>query len=132
MDMNVILLDAGGAGLLYVVLGAFFLFLLAAILIEAGIMQMMRYSTSFKKAFLDSVLINLASVAIGFFLIEAVDNSYSSSEIVNLLILYGVTVVVETFILFLLNKTKPLSKTIGTSVLMNLVTYIILYLITHN
>ena len=126
--MNVYFLDAGGAGLYFLVIGLFILFMVLAILLEAAIMIWMKYNTSLKKTFLDSLIINIASLAAGFLLLNFFDTlgNYTLSA---LAILYAVTVIIETTILQLLNRKHKLSKTLLVSLLMNLVTYIILYAI---
>ena len=126
--MNVYFLDAGGAGLYFLVIGLFILFMVLAILLEAAIMIWMKYNTSLKKTFLDSLIINIASLAAGFLLLNFFDTlgNYTLSA---LAILYAVTVIIETTILQLLNRKHTLSKTLLVSLLMNLVTYIILYAI---
>lgn len=127
--MTLYLLDAGGAGLYFIVIGLFILFMVLAILIEAGIMMAMKYNGSFKKTFIDSVIINIASLAVGFALLQFFEE-LGYYTLVTLAILYGITVIVETSILKLLNKQHTLGKTVQVSMVMNLVTYIILYLIT--
>ena len=129
--MNMYLLDAGGAGLYYLVIGLFILFMLLAILAEAWIMMLMKYHASFKKAFMDSLIINSISLAAGFILLQLFD-SLGYYTLATLAILYGVTVIVETIILQLLNKKNILWKTIRVCLVMNLVTYIILYFIAGN
>ena len=126
--MNVYFLDAGGAGLYFLVIGLFILFMVLAILLEAAIMIWMKYNTSFKKTFLDSLIINIASLAAGFVLLNYFD-TLGYYTLPALAILYGVTVIIETTILQLLNKKHKFSKTLVVSLLMNLVTYIILYAI---
>ena len=129
--MTLYLLDAGGAGLYFIVIGLFILFMVLAILIEAGIMMLMKYNSLFKKTFKDSLIVNIASLAAGFALFDFFEE-LGDYTLVTLAILYGVTVIVETVILKLLNKQHTLWKTIQVSLVINLVTYIILYLITGN
>ena len=126
--MNVYFLDAGGAGLYFLVIGLFILFMVLAILLEAAIMIWMKYNTTLKKTFLDSLIINIASLAAGFLLLNFFDalGNYTLSA---LAILYAVTVIIETTILQLLNRKHKFSRTLLVSLLMNLVTYIILYAI---
>ena len=126
--MNVYFLDAGGAGLYFLVIGLFILFMVLAILLEAAIMIWMKYNTTLKKTFLDSLIINIASLAAGFLLLNFFDTlgNYTLSA---LAILYAVTVIIETIILQLLNRKHKFSRTLLVSLLMNLVTYIILYAI---
>lgn len=127
--MSLYFLDAGGAGLYFLVIGLFILFIVLAILLEAAIMIWMKYNTSLKKTFLDSLIINIASLAAGFVLLNFFD-TLGYYTLPALAILYGVTVIIETTILQLLNRKHKLSKTLVVSLLMNLVTYIILFAIT--
>lgn len=127
--MTLYLLDAGGAGLYFIVIGLFIFFIVLAILMEAGIMMLMKYNSSFKKTFIDSLIINMASLAVGFALLQFF-KELGYYTLVTLAILYGITVIIETGILKLLNKQHILWKTVQVSIVMNLITYIILYLIT--
>ena len=92
-------------------------------------MMLMKYNSSFKKTFIDSLIINIASLAVGFALLQFFEE-LGYYTLVTLAILYGITVIVETGILKLLNKQHTLWKTVQVSIVMNLITYIILYLIT--
>ena len=126
--MSLYFLDAGGAGLYFLVIGLFIFFIVLAILLEAAIMIWMKYNTSLKKTFLDSLVINIASLAAGFALLNFFD-TLGYYTLPALAILYAVTVIIETTILQLLNRKHKLSRTLLVSLLMNLVTYIILYAI---
>lgn len=127
--MALYLLDAGGAGLYFILVGLFIFFIVLAILMEAGIMMLMKYNSSLKKTFIDSLIINIASLAVGFALLQFFEQ-LGYYTLVTLVILYVITVIVETGILKLLNKQHTLRKTVQVSIVMNLITYIILYLIT--
>lgn len=129
--MTLYLLDAGGAGLYFLVIGLFIFFIVLAIMMEAGIMMLMKYNSSLKKTFKDSLIVNIASLAAGFALIDFFEE-LGDYTLVTLAILYGVTVIIETIILKLLNKQHDLWKTIQVSLVMNFITYIILYFITRN
>ena len=130
--MNLYLLDAGGAGLAYLFIGVFIVFMILCVLIEAGIMLAMKYNRVFKKTFRDSLLVNLASVAFGFILIRYVSSFFGSYEPVNMLVLYAISVAVEFGVLYLLNKTHPPGKTFLVSAVMNIPSYILLYLNGNN
>ncbi|MBL0155329.1 MAG: hypothetical protein IPP93_18410 [Chitinophagaceae bacterium] len=125
--MKMYLLDAGGAGLLVAFIALGILFLFIAILLEAIIMTVFKYNV-FKKAFLHSLIVNVASLCVGFILQEFFSDGLDTSQWVILLILYGVTLVVETPLLYAMNRSKPLFKAIQVSLVMNFLTYIILYL----
>jgi len=49
----------------------------------------------------------------------------------SLVILYAVTVMVESGLLYLLNRKHPVGKTLGVCLVMNLVTYILLFFISR-
>lgn len=125
--MEFFLLDAGGAGLLILFIGLGLLFLFIAILLEAIVMSVFKYN-EFKKALLHSLIVNIASLCVGFILEEVVSDGIDASQWVMLLVLYGVTLIVETPILYAMNRAKPVAKTIQVSLVMNFLTYIILYL----
>jgi len=124
--MKLFLLDAGGAGLVY---AALIIFIVIAITTEAITMLLMKYNKA-GKAFLDSFLANIASLAAGFILSSVAGRIFyiTDSTILNWLILYSLTVAVEFLILYLLNRTYPRNKTLLTSAVMNIVSYLILYL----
>ncbi len=125
--MKFFLLDAGGAGLLVAFIGLGIIFLFIAILLEAIVMSVFKYN-EFKKAFLHSLIVNIASLCVGFIMEEYLSNGLDASQWQILLILYGVTLIVETPILYAMNRAKPVSKTILVSLVMNFITYIILFL----
>lgn len=125
--MGIYLLDAGGAGLYYIFIGLLIIFMLLAVLAEAGIMILMRYTEPFKKAFTDALIVNIISLAVGFVLLQLFD-SLNYSTIQTLGIFYAITVLIEAIGLYLLNKQKPIQKTILVAIAMNIVTYVILYL----
>jgi ABC-type uncharacterized transport system permease subunit len=127
--MNFHLLDAGGAGLYYLVIGIFVAFIIVAILLEAVVMQQMKYNVNFKKALLDSFVANVVTLAMGFVLIEYISDYFNSTEWPVLLILYGITVLTEWGVLCLLNKAHSVKRALIVSLLMNLVSYSILFLI---
>ena len=129
--MNLPFLDAGGAGLVFIAFGIFVLFIGLAIIIETLIMILMKYNTRFKKAFLDSLLLNMASLAVGFVLWQFFRDFLRYYSLLSLVILYAVTVMVESGLLYLLNRKHPVGKTLGVCLVMNLVTYILLFFISR-
>jgi hypothetical protein len=122
-------LDAGGAGLIWIAYTLFFFFIVLAILLEAGIMLLMKYTSGIKKALTDSLLVNLASLAIGFVLLEAFDNFFGYYTIFSVVVLYAITVLIEFFLLRLLNRQHSNRQTWLVVMVMNLVTYTLLYMI---
>ncbi len=129
--MNLPFLDAGGAGLVFIAFGIFVLFIGLAIIIETLIMILMKYNARFKKAFLDSLLVNMASLAVGFVLWQFFRDFLRYYSLLSLVILYAVTVMVESGLLYLLNRKQPVGKTLGVCLVMNLVTYILLFFISR-
>ena len=129
--MKYYLSDAGGAGLIFFVYGVIVLFIVLAILLEAAVMIAMKYNTRFKKAALDSTIINVASLVVGFILLEYFEDFIASYTPLNFLILYIITVVIESWLLYLLNKTKPFKQTLKVTLVMNLISYLLLFFMTR-
>ena len=126
--MKFYVLDAGGAGL---VIGFLLVFMLAAIIIEAVAILIMKYNNA-GKAFLDSLIINIISLSAGFVIITIFDTlDFTNNEIANLFILYLCTVVIEFLTLYLLNRSKPVQKTLTVSAVINIFSYIILFFFTR-
>lgn len=130
--MNFHLLDAGGAGLAYLVIGIFVAFIVFAILAEAAVMMFMKYNSRFKKTLLDSFIANAVTLALGFVLIEYVSDYFNSTDTVALLILYAITVLGEWGVLCLLNKAHSVKRGLVVSLVMNLVSYSVLFLIAFS
>jgi hypothetical protein len=127
--MHHFLLDAGGAGLyLAFALFAGTIFILCAVLLEGLVMILMKYSSG-GKPFWDAFIVNLVSLVIGFILIGIDPDFFDIGTLQGLAILFGVTMLVETPLLYLRNKTKPFSKTVLVSLVMNILSYILLYFI---
>jgi hypothetical protein len=126
--MHKYLLDAGGAGLVF---GIMIIFMIIAVVAEALVMIIMKYNKG-GKAFLDSFLANLASLIAGYILLLLPGSSlyFFDSEVLNWLVLYGGTVVVEFVVLWLLNRKHSAGKTWLVSIVMNIVTYGVLLLYT--
>lgn len=96
------------------------------ILAEAVVMLLLKYN-NFGKSLLHSLILNLASVAVGYVLLETVPALFGNYEIPQLLLLLLITVAVELPLLYLLNRNRPVKETIITASLINLVTYILFY-----
>ena len=125
--MNFYLLDAAAPGLIF---AALIIFMIVTIVLEAVTMIILKYNKA-GKSFLDSFLINLVSMGAGFVILstgtglfEIVDNAYFS-----ILILFIITVIVEFLILYLLNRELPVQKTLITAIVINIVSYLLFYLI---
>ena len=126
--MNIHLLDAGGAGLFYYFVILFVGFILVAVLLEAVIMYGMKYNTRFMKALLDSLVVNVVTVVIGFVLIEYGSNFFDGFEWYNILVFFVITVLLEWGLLHLLNKSHSVKRGLIVSLVMNVASYITLLL----
>jgi hypothetical protein len=124
--MKFYLLDAGGAGL---ILGLLVLFMLAAIFLEGLTLIVIKYNNA-GKSFLDALLINLASLAAGFLIINILPNGLDFTNILwlDFLLIYLITVAVEFAVLYLLNRNKPLRTTLIAAIVINFITYLLLIL----
>ncbi len=124
--MKFYLLDAGGAGL---ILGLLVLFMLAAIFLEGLTLIVIKYNNA-GKSFLDALLINLASLAAGFLIINILPNGLDFTNILwlDFLLIYLITVAVEFAVLYLLNRNKPLHTTLIAAIVINFITYLLLIL----
>jgi hypothetical protein len=131
MKLHLYLLDGGGAGLLFYGLFLALLFTLVAILVEATIMTLFKYNP-FSRSVGHSAIINIASLIVGFLLIAYSTDIFNLDKISGFIAFYIATILVEFPILYLLNKQKPISKTLLVCIVMNLVTYIILYLFANS
>ncbi|MBK6827808.1 MAG: hypothetical protein KA229_11015 [Chitinophagaceae bacterium] len=112
--------EANGPGL------SFYLLLGVTILAEAALMRVLKYQ-KWGPALFQSLLANLASLAIGFLLLEWVPGLFFPNQLLNLAALWLITVLIETPVLFLLNRQQPLQTTIKVSMLINLLSYLLFY-----
>jgi len=128
--MNVYFLDAGGAGLFAAAVAIGVLFIAVAILIEALVMTVMKY-TIFKRSLLHSTICNLVSVAVGALLLSLYSDTFNIDSLSGFAGMLGVTLVVEFAILYGLNRGHAVAKTAVVCLAMNLVTYIILYFVVR-
>ncbi len=99
----------------------------STILAEALVMLLIKYNR-FQKAGLDSLLVNLASVAAGYILLKLAPGLFGQYSIPGLLVLLLITIAVELPLLYLLNRTKGFIQTLKTALIMNLVTYILFWI----
>lgn len=101
--------------------------LVVTIFIEAAILFLMKYNR-IRKSLQDSFIINIASIATGFVLYKYAVSLFSSYSFRNLLILFAITVVIEFAVLYLLNRKTEIAKTLRSVILINIVSYFLLYL----
>ncbi len=130
--MNITLLDAGfdvGFGDVLLVL---LVIPLAIILLEAFIMQKLKFNSSFGKCFLDSFLANLATVVIGYLIGAFITPNIKigNGHVGGIFAAFALSVIVEGLILFALNSKKPSRQVWKTSLIMNLASYVVLIIIT--
>lgn len=128
--MNLFLLDAGGAGLVFYFYGLIVLFMLLTVMLELAVMILMKYNIRFKKAFLDSLIVNVASLAAGFILWKVFPGFFNGYTVLNFTVLYVITVLIEFGLLHLLNRKHKSIDTLKITVVMNLVTYVLLIILT--
>ena len=93
---------------------------------EAALMRVLKYQRWGPALFL-SLLANLASLAIGFLLLEWIPGLFFPNELLNLAALWLITVLIETPVLYLFNRQKQLKSTIIVSLLMNLLSYLLFF-----
>lgn len=123
--MNIFLLDAGGAALVLIFL---VVFMLIAFLVEALGMVLLKYNPA-RKAIPDSLIINLVSLAAGFLLIRINSSlDFTGYEFLDFLLLFLLTVILEAGTLYILNRQKPILKTILVTCIINILTYLVLFL----
>lgn len=126
--MRFFLLDAGGA-----FLGVFILiiFITIAILLEGVVLILFKIEKP-GKCFLYSMIVNLASLGAGYIilpLIQQIGNEYTTSgRVIHWAIAFAITVLVEGFLLILLTKKKPKEKVWLATIVMNLLSYAVLFL----
>ena len=121
--MNVFILDMGAQWLWPI---ALVIFMVIAILVEWLIMAVMKYNKR-GKAFLDSLVVNLGSLAAGI-IVGSITRGQFQFVFINVLLFYALTVLIEFGILYLLNRKYPITKTFYTTAIMNIASYLILYL----
>ena len=127
--MSYYLLDGVGGAFLIVLFGLGLLFIVIAILLEAAILQWMKYIQTYKTALVHSLTVNLVSLAAGFILSFS-DNSFLNlGDLRGFAIFFLVTYVVELGVLYLMNKTQPLRRTALVCLVMNALTYLLAYLL---
>lgn len=132
--MSTFLLDvaigAPGNGGYYDGIWILLVILLAVILIEAVVMLLFRMN-NFGKSFLHSSVVNIASTLVGYLLISRVgffnENISGWSQWA---IYYGLTVLIEGLLLMLLNPKAAKGKLWLVTIVMNLASYVFLYLIS--
>jgi len=127
--VNITLLDGVGAGIILALFGLGILFILVAVFIEGVVMMKMKYHNVFKRALTHSLVANLVSLALGFILINSDSDFYNMEYFSGFVSLFAVTLVAEFGVLYLMNKKESLLRTLTVCVVMNLVTYLLAFLV---
>ncbi|HSU27032.1 MAG TPA: hypothetical protein VLJ68_01545 [Chitinophagaceae bacterium] len=126
--MNYTILDASLAGLFELIL---VVTLLVITVVEWIVMLLMKFSTP-GKSLLYSFLANLASLAAGYIFSRfSIDIGLAGENYSGLLIGYVVSVVIEALLIQAISKGIAPKKVWLTSVVMNTVTYIGLFIILN-
>ena len=121
--MKLYLLDGAAAGL---ILALLVIFMLAAIVLEGFALLLLKYNKA-GKAFLDSFVVNIASLAFGFLLLTTrFGLAFTGNDYLDFFLIFLITVVVEFIILYLMNRQKPIKKTLVAATVINLVSYSLL------
>lgn len=127
--MNIYLLDGVGAGILLLFFGLGIVFIIAIILLEAWIMQLMKYHAVYKKALLQSFTANIVTLAAGFVMSTSGLEIFEVYDPAGFAMLFAVTLVLETLLLWLMNRQVPFKKTLAVSVVMNLASYLVAFIL---
>ena len=121
--MRIYLLDGAAAGL---ILALLIIFMLAAIVLKGLTLLLLKYNKA-GRAFLDSFVVNIASLAFGFLLLTTrFGLEFTSNDYLDFFLIFVITVVVEFIVLYLMNRQKPVKKTLVAAIVINLVSYSLL------
>lgn len=119
-----IILDSGGVLLLAAPI-LFAVFLAIIVYVESWILSVF-IEAPYKKLWIQSLIANLASLGTGLLMIPVLDDKIGGVE--DLPTFLVATLIVETTILYFFNRTVRFRLILYGSVLMNLITYFILFL----
>lgn len=110
-------------GLILVTMGIF------TVIVETIVMLFFKFD-SFSKSVVDSIMANLGSLLLGILLFLVFNKTeFGISQVSELIILYFITSVFEAWLIKLLNTKMGFGRIILTSIVMNLLSFTILYLI---
>ena len=99
----------------------FLVFSILIVFLEALVLRYIVKYETYRSAFLHSLLANTVSTLVGFMFIDRIEDSY-----LMLLILWAITVAIESIILLLINKKRDKRKLLLGSLLMNIASYLVL------
>jgi hypothetical protein len=125
------LLDVVDAGVSSSIDKKFLLVIAFTIVIEALLMLLLKFN-HFSKSALDSSIVNISSLAIGFILIKYFPSLFGSYSFINILILLVITIAIETPVLYLFNKKKLFTRILIVSSVMNIVSYALFFLFLNS
>jgi hypothetical protein len=137
--MNRFLLDAGGAGLILLIPIAFIFLLFVWGLVEGFIINLFRINRFWKSVW-HAIIVNIVSLIIGFVMIGVANKmglqDYTELEatmklLPTWIVFLLVSILVEGLVLKALNRSKSWSTIFSASLVMNLLTYIILFAYTY-
>lgn len=128
--MKFFLLDGGGA---FLVISVLVIFMAVAIVLEALVLILFKIEKA-GKAFLYSLVVNLASLGVGYVILPLLSQLFedysTTGQVLQWLIIFAITVVVEGYLLILLSKMKPRKKLWTATFVMNLLSYAFLLFFT--
>ncbi len=125
--MRLELLDAGGAGLIAAGIVMLVIGIIAIIVVETIILAIIKFN-SFKRNLRDVFIINIVSLIAGIVLFGA-EVARNASNIFIFFMYFVVTYIIETLLLYLLNKNKPVKTILLASLAINIASYLLLYLL---
>jgi len=110
-------------GLILVVMGVF------TVIVETIVMLLFKFD-SFSKSLVDSIMANIGSLLLGILLFLVFNKAeFGISQVSELVSLYFITAIFEAWLIKLLNTKMSLGRIILTSLVMNILSFTILYLI---
>jgi len=99
------------------------------VIIETIVMVLFRFDR-FGKSVVDSIMANIGSLLLGIFLFLVFNKTeFNISQITELFFFYCITALFEALLIKLLNPAMSLIRIIVTSFVMNLLSFVALYLI---
>ena len=99
------------------------------VIVETVVMLLFKFDR-FSKSLVDAIMANIGSVLLGVLLFLIFNKTeFSISEVSELVILYCITSVFEAWLIKLLNVKMGWTKILVTSFVMNLLSFVCLYLI---
>lgn len=110
-------------GLIIVSTGVF------TVIVETIVMLLFKFD-SFRKSLVDSIMANIGSLLLGILLFLIFNKAeFGISQVSELVILYFITSIFEAWLIKLLNTKMSFGRIVLTSLVMNILSFTILYLI---